>query len=569
MNPSPRPHAAGPWVDGVPPRRSLPLATGPRVLHLEDNPDDALLCAELLRAVRPSAVIVRRSRLAEVSPELTQGVDCALLDLTLPDATGLEGLHRLRDLSPYLPIIVLTGLDDVETGLAALRTGAQDYLVKNQADGLALDRAIRYAVERMRLERALLEQAMYDPLTGLGNRALFQDRLEAAYQRSRRQPAPLALVLLDIDDFKSVNDSLGHQVGDELLVQIAHRIRGTLRPSDTLCRLSGDEFVVAFEEVESPEQVVGLAERLSAAFDTPFEVSSGQLVVGASIGVALAEPGWKPDWLLRDVDTAMYAAKRRGRHRIEWFRSSLREEVLQRFARERALREAVGTGDGLRVAYQSVVDLTTGATVGLEALARWDHPLEGPVPPDEFIPLAISTGLISRLDWWVIEHALHELSRRRRETPELVLSVNVAGPTLRSEDFEGRVMATVRELGLPARAVAFEIPETTMLAPGSAETLRRLRGRGFRVALDDFGAGASSLSHFLSLSADVIKLDRSFVRAAAQGNRRATALLRLITSAGTAAGMTVVAEGIEGRAELDVCRSLGVAWGQGYLWGRP
>lgn len=543
---------------------------GQTVLHVEDHPADAMLFAHMLRGVRPETVIEHRTRLGDVTPELAAACQCSLLDLSLPDASGLDAVRLLRERAPELPIIVLTGLDDVDLGVEALRNGAQDYLLKDHVDGLELDRAIRYSVERHRLEMALAHQAFHDPLTGLGNRALFRDRLELAQQRATRTEPSLGLVLLDLDHFKEVNDTLGHVVGDQLLVALTERLRRSLRPGDTLCRLGGDEFAVIREGLALPEHLEALARRLLHVFDEPLPLPSGPLSVSASCGVALAGADWQLDDLLRDVDTAMYAAKRLGRNRIEWFDQTLREEVLARFARERALRESLTHGRGFWVTYQEVIDLETGKPVGMEALARWSSPGEGLVPPDEFIPLAVSTGLIADLDKRVFRTALFELARRRERDPGLTVSVNVTDLTLRSDGFEDLVTGFTHTLGIPPHAVILELVESSILGGRTRETLARLRALGFRVALDDFGAGAgaASLTHFLTLSADIIKLDKSFVQEAARGSERAAALLSLLVAAGEAAGMTLVAEGIEGEEELAVCRELGVHQGQGFLWGR-
>ena len=538
-----------------------------RLLHIEDNPSDALLTEERLHSVR-AVRFDRVTRLADIRHRSAEDYDCVLLDLTLPDAEGVDIVDAVRRHFPEVAVVVLTGLDDTTTGVDALRRGAQDYLVKNRADGATLDRAVRYAMERMRLEGLLARQALHDPLTNLPNRALFGDRLVMAVERMRRNGRPFALLMLDLDHFKDVNDTLGHARGDELLVQAAHRLRSVLRPTDTLCRLGGDEFTVVCEDINGPDDAGELADRLAGSLIPPFRLGPQQVHIGVTIGIAFADERGTPEGLLRDADTALYAAKNSGRGRVAWFSDDLHVAAEDRFAMENSLREALLTGSGFGVAYQRIVDTTSGETVGIEALARWSHPERGPVTPAQFIPLAESTGLVSALDLFVIDRALDELVRRRASIPHLGLSINVAGQTLGSAQFEQEITDRVQARQLPFAAVTLEILESALLTPGTPEIVARLRRAGFRIALDDFGAGVSSLNHFVTLSADVLKIDRSFLASAAGGNERAITLLRLIVGAGTELDMTVVAEGVEGQAELEMCRRLGVRRAQGFLWGR-
>lgn len=539
-----------------------------RILHIEDNPSDALLTEERMRAVRPAVTFEHISRLSSL-PELEdESFDCVLVDLSLPDAAGVDIVGIVRRFFADVAIIVLTGHDDTPTGVDALRRGAQDYLVKNRADGPTLDRAVRYAVERMRLERLLARQALHDPLTDLPNRALFRDRLDSAVDRMRRTGCRFALLMLDLDHFKDVNDSLGHARGDDLLIEVARRLRSVLRPSDTLCRLGGDEFTVVCENIGGPDDAAALAHRLSRSLDAPFELGAHGVHVGVSVGIVVAEGGCTPESLLRDADTALYAAKNAGRRRMALFSDELHVAAEDRLVMENALRESLRSRTGLDVAYQCVVELATGRTVGVEALARWNFPGRGQVAPGLFIPMAESAGLIHELDLQVIDRALDELVRRCADAPDFGLSVNVSGHTLGSPDFEEELISRVRKRNVAFRNVTLEILETALLSPGAAATVERLRQAGFRIALDDFGAGASSLNHFVALDADVIKIDRSFLASAAAGSERAERLLSLIVKAGTDLGMTVIAEGVEGTPELETCRRLGVGRAQGFLWGR-
>jgi len=287
-----------------------------RVLLVEDNPGDRVLVREMLREAAPNAVLTGAGRLTEALEPVARGLaDLVLLDLSLPDSFGLDGLRRLRAAAPEVPVVVLSGLADEEVALQAVQAGAQDYLMKGAVDGTSLARAMRYALERQRAERHLARLALRDPLTGLPNRVLFADRLEHALARRGRESGAgrLTLMFIDLDGFKAVNDRLGHLAGDELLVEVARRLRAQMRTSDTVARLGGDEFTVLCEGAADPEAAVVLATRLAETLAEPYELADGTAEIGAAIGIALARPGEQPAGeLLRRADAAMYEAKRAG-----------------------------------------------------------------------------------------------------------------------------------------------------------------------------------------------------------------------------------------------------------------
>jgi diguanylate cyclase (GGDEF)-like protein len=383
----------------------------------------------------------------------------------------------------------------------------------------------------------------------------------------RRSGTSFAVMMVDLDHFKNVNDTLGHAVGDALLVQVADRLSTPLRSGDTLCRLGGDEFTVLCENLQTPADAAQLAERLSRVFLKPFDLHPHSVYSAISIGISVSEPDSNPEGMLRDADTALYAAKRGGRGRTAWYNEQLHVEAETRFTLENAMRDALRTGRGFDVAFQSIVDLHTGEVVAIEALARWSHETLGKVPPAQFIPLAESAGLVPSLDLRVLDRALVELTERRAVSPSLRLHVNVSGRTLNSARFERELMQRVDKVDLLPVDITLEILETALLTPAGVGAVERLQQNGFRIALDDFGAGGSSLNHFLTFDADVLKIDRSFIAAAAAGNRRAVSVVRLVAKAGADLGMSVIAEGVEAQAELDMCLELGVRQAQGFLWG--
>jgi diguanylate cyclase (GGDEF)-like protein/PAS domain S-box-containing protein len=426
---------------------------------------------------------------------------------------------------------------------------------------------------RRALEERLLVQAFHDDLTGLANRALFKDRLEHALTRRAPAHGLVGLLYIDVDRFKTVNDSLGHTAGDLLLQAIAGRLRAVLRPEDTIARLGGDEFAILIEGVRLPDETLALAERVLAAFAAPFELAGRQMTVRSSIGVVVAAVGDRTgDDLLRDADVAMYRAKVGGRGSYALFEPSMQAEVAARMELESDLRDAV-EHELLSLAYQPIVSLPDGGVVAVEALARWQHPVRGDVSPLVFIPCAEDSGLIVALGRWVLRHACSDVADLRRASASatgLRLSVNVSPRQLSDAGFVNDVLAAVRDAGLPTDALDLEVTESVVLDCGEVgiERLRILRAAGVGVALDDFGTGFSSLGNLRTLPIDQLKVDRTFVSEMLTGGVE-SAVVEAVVRLGAALGVAVVAEGIEDQAVAERLAELGCPFGQGYLFGRP
>jgi len=427
--------------------------------------------------------------------------------------------------------------------------------------------------ERRALQERLLVQAFHDDLTGLANRALFKDRLEHALTRRARSPGLVGLLYLDIDRFKTVNDGLGHAAGDHLLTAVAHRLRAMLRPEDTIARLGGDEFAIVIEDVGSPEEALAQAERVRSAFESPFEHEDRLITITASIGVVVTSGvNRSADELLRDADVAMYRAKVGGRGSYALFEPSMQAEVAARMELESDLREAI-EGEHIALVYQPIVSLANQRITGIEALARWDHPVRGSVPPSIFIPSAEESGLIVALGRWVLRRACAELAGLRAlggAAADLRLSVNLSPRQLREHDFVEDVLGALRESGVPARALTLEVTESVVLDCGEEgiEYLRALRAAGCGVSLDDFGTGFSSLGNLRTLPINELKIDVSFVKAVLDGGVEA-ALVEAIVRLGAALGVSVVAEGIESAEVAGRLVALNCPMGQGYFYGRP
>jgi diguanylate cyclase (GGDEF)-like protein len=403
----------------------------PSILLVEDNPGDVRLVEELLRAAWVVAGSINHvSSVEDAIGLVAKDVPaCILLDLSLPDAQGLGTLERVRDAHPSVPIVVLTGTDDEAQAVQAVQEGAQDYLIKGQVDGHLLGRAIRYAIERKFAEVQLSHQALHDPLTGLANRALFMERLAQALARIERHPSSVAVLFLDIDRFKTINDNFGHEVGDSVLACIGDRLRKALRPEDMASRFGGDEFVVLCEDLEDDRHVVTIAKRIGRSISEPISLEAGEVVVTTSIGIAAARGiGDRPEVLLRDADAAVYRAKERGRDRFEFFDQRMRARLLRRSRRESELRHAIDAGE-LRLYYQPLVLLDDLRVGRVEALVRWEHPRLGLLLPREFIPVAEETGFIVDLGSWVLREACCQTVRWEHASPDqrsISTAVNVS-----------------------------------------------------------------------------------------------------------------------------------------------
>jgi diguanylate cyclase (GGDEF)-like protein len=425
--------------------------------------------------------------------------------------------------------------------------------------------------------RRALYRALHDPLTGLANRGLLMEQLGQALARARRRPGSVAVLFVDLDRFKVVNDSLGHAVGDDLLVEVARRLERSMRSADTVARLGGDEFVVLAEDVAGVDEALSLARRLREAIAVPLRIGAGpRVVVTASVGIALSPPDGvaaTPSALLWDADVAMYRAKDTGRDRVQLFEDGLRAGSLDRFRSEAMLRHALDH-DGLRLHYQPLVDLRSGALAGAEALVRLHDPDRGLIPPAEFIPVAEETGLVVRLGAWVVAEAAAQAAAWRSvqplDAPPMTVSINLSGRQLATPGFAVEVGAAIARSGADASHLCFEVTENTLLDASGAgvRTLERLKELGVRLAIDDFGTGHSSLTWLRRLPADFLKIDRTFV-AGLGTDPGDTAIVRAVLDLGQALGLTTIAEGVEKPEQLEALRDLGCHWVQGYHLARP
>jgi diguanylate cyclase (GGDEF)-like protein len=426
------------------------------------------------------------------------------------------------------------------------------------------------AVRAADREQELFNRAHFDSLTALPNRRLCHDRLGQAIGQARREGHELAVLFIDLDGFKHINDSLGHSLGDDLLRQTALRIAGCLRETDTLARLGGDEYVVILPHIHGVLEAETIAETLINALKQPFFVGERKAFVGASIGVTVCpEDGETVEELLRKADTAMYTAKADGRARCVFFSDDMDRRVHERMALQTDLRVAVEEGQ-FRIAYQPQIDFASRDVVCAEALLRWSHPTRGAVPPTVFIPALEEVGLIERVEAWALETALADLARWRAEGAAIgSVSVNVGARHLFEDRFARRVIETVTRLGLAGSDLEIELTESHVAADFARtnEVFRELRAGGVRVAIDDFGTGYSSLVYLHDLTFDTLKIDRAFVTGLP--HQASVAIIEAVVTVAHALGKRVVAEGVELEAQEKWLRDLGCDIGQGFLFSRP
>jgi diguanylate cyclase (GGDEF)-like protein/PAS domain S-box-containing protein len=425
--------------------------------------------------------------------------------------------------------------------------------------------------DRKRMETELERLALYDPLTGLPNRALFGDRLQQVLGRRGRQTAT-AVYFLDLDRFKRINDSLGHGAGDAVLREVADRLNSVVRPEDTVARFGGDEFTILCESVGGVLEAVAIADRLQRPLRSPLRLGGAELRLSASIGVALVEADDNGDGrhLIEDADAAMYRAKERGGARTELFDSAMRDNAVRAMRIEQELQRALEQGE-LRVRYQPSVELASGQVVGAEALVRWEHPQRGLIVPDRFLSVAEETGLIVPLGSWVVGETCRQLAdwQARPETAHLRLSVNLSARELTHPDVVSTVLSCVRESGIDPRSLTIEVTESTAMADGDTgfRALRDLSGEGIQVAIDDFGTGYSSMEQLRRMPVDIVKVDRSFVSGMAADSTDRE-IVAAVVGMGRALKLCVVAEGIETREQADVLRDMGCDIGQGFLFSK-
>ena len=495
----------------------------------------------------------------------------SLLDWTHPD----DAAQPLRAINAAL----VNGSEAITFESRMLRADGVWTPTESSVENALGDRAvaglvitIRDVTERKALEEQLAHQAFHDPLTNLPNRALLMNRVEHALARAGRSASAVGVLMIDLDDFKSVNDTLGHEAGDALLREVAIRLVASTRAADTVARLGGDEFVVLLEDLQYENEIIDIARRILDELRAPVLLHGAEIFVSASIGATAGDEGLEEAVdLLRDADTAMYQAKRSGKGRVERFEEGMHERLVRRVQLKADMRRALEAHE-FQLVYQPTVTLTTGEVHGLEALIRWHHPSLGIISPLEFIPVAEETGLIVPIGAWVLRQACEQAAHwqgRNRGSPGLVINVNVSGRQLEDEGLLDDVKSALAESGLEPSRLVLEITESVFLheLESTVKRLHQLRQLGVRVAIDDFGTGYSSLSYLSRLPIDLIKIDKSFVDRLHVPQE--LALVETIVKFGRILGLETVAEGIENPDQAAQLHQMNCEYGQGYHFARP
>jgi diguanylate cyclase (GGDEF)-like protein len=504
--------------------------------------------------------------------------DVALVDVGEGDTQGLAALSQARLRAPLVPMVSIGDSNDESRALVALQTGARGHLVKGEINTRLLVTTLRMAVEshRMILQLNIARErarhlANHDQLTGLANRLLFSDRLSQAVAAARRNRHKLAILFLDLDGFKMINDTLGHMVGAGLLRSIAGRLTAGVRSSDTAARLGGDEFAVLLTHLPDELGAAKAAGKILESMAKPMLLKDHSFVMTASIGIStFPRDGVEPAELVKKADTAMYYAKQRGRNRYEFYNKDMNTAVLRRVALESRLRTALDD-ENLLVYYQPQVDVRRTKIVGAEALIRWNHPDLGLVSPAHFLPLAEESGLIVPIGEWVLRTACQQNANwQQMGHSGFRVSVNVSSRQFQEPEFAKLVCAVLQETGLHPESLELEITESNLLqdVETTMNMLRTLKQLGIRLAIDDFGTGYSALAYLKRLPVDVLKIDQSFVRALTTDPSDAIITETVIRMA-QGLNLTTIAEGVETREQLHLLLSYGCARMQGYLFGKP
>ena len=521
-------------------------------------------------------IVDEEDRVRYASPSAGPVLGSDPVGASLPDLLHPGDRRRLADV-----LAAVRGGEGTQEGLdfravgrrraeVMLEMHCRDLRADHTVAGLVL--TLRDVTERRRLERELTHQAFHDSLTGLANRVLFADRLQHALARGARDGSVVGVLFIDLDDFKIVNDTLGHATGDQLLIAVAERIAGALRADDTAARLGGDEFAALVENVQDPGAVEETANRILAALTEPIVVDGGSIQAVASIGITTTPEADTADALLRQADLALYVAKGAGKNQWRRYQSHLHSAMVERLELRSALDHAVNEGHFL-LQYQPIVDLETDEAVGFEALVRWHHPQRGVIAPDQFIEVAEESGLIVPMGRWVLDQALHTLAQWRRILPRArqpYVSVNVSVRQFRQAGFVEQVKTSLEYAGVPARALMLEITETLLMGDDEQiwADLAVLQELGVRIAIDDFGTGYSSLGYLRQRPIDVVKIDKSFIDDMV-GSEQQLALVAGIIGLARTLNLTVVAEGIEDATHRLLLARLGCPLGQGYYFSQP
>ena len=494
-----------------------------------------------------------------------------LLDAVMPGIDGFTTCQQIKDKGHTdIPVMMITGLDDDASVERAYEVGAIDFITK-PIKWAVLKHRVKSVVAKVVAERKVKLLAYRDTLTGLPNRLLFADRLEQAVVRSERTRTSMALMLIDIDDFKLVNDSFGHDAGDKLIKAVGDLISKSLRRADTIARLGGDEFAVIIEGIEGPEDAISIADNLTTILEHNVRLDDQETYTSASIGIAVY-PGDGNDAraLLKNADTAMYRAKESGRHCFQFYKPEMSVSAMERLDLENSLKAAF-ENDEFLIHYQPVIDIHKNEVVGVEALLRWQHPEKGMIQPTDFVKVVEDCGLIVALGEWMIHSVCKQIKLWQDAGLEKQnVSINLSPRQFKEQDLVTLFTQAMAENGIDGGSLSVEVTERTLIDNvGEVEaTLKKLRTMGLKILLDDFGTGYASLAYLKEFPVDVVKIDEAFI-AGIPDNQDDSAIVDAIAGLTRGLKLALHAEGVENERQLNVLKGLGCQFGQGYYWSKP
>ncbi len=546
------------------------------ILLVEDSESDASLMQEWLGEAGSERYEIHHvHNIAEAISAIGGGKPChvIMLDLSLPDSKGLEGFSIIHNIAQTIPIVIMTGNNDEALALKAVEEGAQDYLVKDSANKDGVRRALRYARQRKNFESDIIRQANFDKLTGLANRALFDSRLRMALGRMARNDQSIGLLFLDLNDFKEINDTLGHKAGDHVLQEIGRRIAQCVRTYDTAARLGGDEFAVLIEGISKPHDCMAVALKLIERIRAPLGVNNKELMVGVSIGIETCD---SPNLLsfediISHADQAMYSAKMKEDSAFCFYTKDMEETHAVRMKMETDLKSAISNNEFV-LCYQPRQSLKDGKTCGAEALVRWHHPERGVILPAEFVDIARDIHMLEEVEQWVISHVCADIRRWQDiNLPFTSISVNVSEQLFGKPGFVEFICSLINDAGFNASALSLELCENLFLFPDEAHarTFSRIREIGFGVAMNQFGINTSSLR---SLKADMlneIKFSAADFNMRADGSNKDLFLMKAVINCARSLGLKVTACGVESRELREVLKEGQCDAIQGFIFGRP
>ncbi len=544
-----------------------------RILLIEDNPGDANLLEKQLEIIEGTQYNIHLAETLSAGIKALEdnSFDIVLTDLSLPDSNGFETIEGILEVNKTVPLIVLSGQEDEEFSIKAVQLGAQDYLTKGLGDGHLISRAIRYSIERKRAEQGMRYLAHYDSLTGLANRTLFRERLDRALIRAKRSQSQVAILYIDLDRFKQINDTLGHEVGDDILVDISKRLTTCIRQDDTVARLGGDEFMLMLENINSQNDAALIAKKIIDVLVKPCMANGRELFITPSIGITIfPNDHMEANELLKNADAAMYRAKEKGRNRFQFYTEGMNQDSLQRMDMEASLRRALDNNEFV-LHYQPKFDIKTQALTGAEALIRWNHPKMGMVPPFDFIPLAEETGLIVPIGEWVIKEACRNMQTWKLQGYDPIrIAVNLSPRQFYQSEIVDMILDCLIEHEVKPNEFEVEITEGLLMedTETTISLLNKLKVWGLHISIDDFGTGYCSLGYLKNFPIDTLKIDRSFVKDIMTEPDDAAITQAIIALAHTLR-LSVTAEGIETEDQLKFLKQHNCNEGQGYLYSKP